>query len=668
MSRIPGAPDSSSSSASYVIGRAREQALLGAHLSAALSGRGSLVLVAGEAGIGKTTLVQALERDATAQGALVLTGHCYDLITTPPYGPWIDLFSSYRPEGDLPPLPSVVTDRRQISQLASQEALFAQVCDFLVRLSRRRTLVLILEDLHWTDAASLEFLRYLARQIADLSLLLVVTYRDTELDRGHPLYQVLPVLVREANAARINLRRLDEASMLTLVEDRYHLTTLEVARLVEQLSMYTEGNPFYIVELLRTLEEEGYIRPTDDGWELGDLGQVPVPPLVRQVIEGRLARIDEESRALLSLAAIIGQEIPIDLWRAASGASDEELTRVIEQAIGLHLLEELADRTGLRFTHALVREALYDRVVLPRRRLWHRTVGEALASQPAPDPDAVAYHFHEAQHEQAVEWLMRAGERAQHLYAWRTAAERFEALMHFVETDPQRAGERGWLLYRIGLLLRYSDPERGVDYLREAEQAAAGRGDQQLAAYAKADRGLLRCLIGDIRRGLDEMTAGMTALDELPAIDTTDASAVAEDAGLLLTAERIRRGALDLIGTSMETNTRQGALVLWLAWTGHYSEAVTMGEPYVARAANAIGAIQDACGDALAGLGHAYAGLGRPSEALQFFAQAREVYGSIDHHFKVGNTAIYELSESLLPYQADRLIEREWLAAEAEAG
>src|SRR5438067_13851591 len=174
--------------APLLVGRERAQALLAKHLASALAGRGSLVLIGGEAGIGKTALAEALSDEATAQGALVLTGRCYDLMETPPYGPWLDLFARYTPTGDLPPPPAAFAAPGILGEVASQVALFAEAHGFVAALAAQRPLVVLLDDLHWADPASLDLLRFLARQIATLPTLLLATYRADELTRRHPLY------------------------------------------------------------------------------------------------------------------------------------------------------------------------------------------------------------------------------------------------------------------------------------------------------------------------------------------------------------------------------------------------------------------------------------------------------------------------------------------------
>ena len=384
---------------SALVGRDRERALLRERLAVALGGQGSLVLIGGEAGIGKTALAEALAFDARAEGALVLVGRCYDLTETPPYGPWLETFAGYaaaRAALGLPRLPAALAPGGVARGLASQAALFEQVRAFLAAVAAEHPVVLLLDDLHWADPASLDLLRAVGRTLGGAPLLLLATYRGDELTRRHPLYPLLPALVREARVARLDLRPLDDAEVRALVAARCALPQHDEARLVAYLKRHAEGNPFYLGELLRTLEEERLLHPAAGGWALGDLARARVPPLLRQVIEGRLARLGEEAQRLLTIAAIIGQEAPLDLWAAVAGAAEEALLDVVERAAEAHVLAETPDGTRARFVHALIREALYEGLRPSRRRVWHRRAGEALLPLPSPDPDAVAYHLCQA--------------------------------------------------------------------------------------------------------------------------------------------------------------------------------------------------------------------------------------------------------------------------------
>ncbi|MGH2558214.1 MAG: ATP-binding protein, partial [Thermomicrobiales bacterium] len=396
------------------MGRARERAALRDCLTSAATGHGRLVLIGGEAGIGKTALASALSHEAQAQGSLVLAGHCYDLTETPPYGPWAEILAQVPRLLDGPPLLGLGDAP---TTTADQTALFAQIRESLVAVGRQQPLILLLEDLHWADAGSFELLRYQARGLLNTPILLLVTYRADEVNRRHSLYPILPLLVREAQALRIDLRRIEPDDVRALVASRYGLSEADEARLLAYLEDHAEGNPLYIGELARALEEEGLLRSGTGTWELGDLTEVHIPPLLRQVIEGRLERLGEEAHGVLAIAAVIGPQVPLALWNEVSEVGEAALIDVVEAAVEARLIEASADGATVSFAHALVREVLYDGLLPPRRRIWHRRLADALLASPVADPDAVAYHLQRAGDRRAAEWLIKAGERAQLSYA-----------------------------------------------------------------------------------------------------------------------------------------------------------------------------------------------------------------------------------------------------------
>ena len=625
-----------------LVGRTHERSLIHAQLDAALAGRGGLVVLSGEAGIGKSALAEDACREASAAGALVLVGRCYDGAETPPYGPWVELLEQFRALPDCSPAQHAIAEPSP-DHSSSQAAFFGELRRYFVAIARERPLVILLEDLHWADTASLDLLRVVGRQLASAPILLLVTYRTDEIGRGHPLYRLLPMLVREALAVRIDLSPLGDDAVRTLIQHDYRLTDGDAGRLAAYLQARAEGNPFFLGELLRSLEGTVLARADDGGWNLGALGQVQVPVLLRQVIDARLARLGADAEALLAVAAVIGQVVPLALWAAVGATTDEALLPLVERAIKARVLDASPDGLSVRFSHALIREALYEGLVPPRRRAWHRQLGETLAAQPAPDPDAVAYHFSQAPDPRASIWLIRAGERAQRAFAWRTATLRFQAALALLDRDDSARNARGWLLFRLALLRRFQEPRLGVIDLVEAERLGRATADAALVAYARFYQGMLRRMSGDFQQGTATTQEGVALLDALSPQD------------------HARLAALDTTSDPLDAQHGRGDLTLALGETGPYSQARLIGERIVALpAVETFGSR----GDAFYGLGYAYAALGQPEEARRAFSTAREIFRADDHRTQVLATLLDELVLVVLPYQTDRPDERRRLEAE----
>jgi DNA-binding CsgD family transcriptional regulator len=633
-----------------LVGRDSELALLREALDAACGGRGAAVLIGGEAGLGKTTLAEALCQEAAGRGALVLVGRCYDLSETPPYGPWSEALTR-APFGDgLPALPTAVLppEREDGQALADQDAILRRVLAYLAALAAHQPLVLLLDDLHWADQASLDLLRFVARGLGEVPLLILVTYRTDEITRRHPLAPLLPMLVREARAERLDLHPLDEATIGALVAARYALGATDAGQLVPYLAARTEGNPFFLGEVLRTLEGTGGLQPVVEGWHLGDLAHAPVPTLLRQVIEGRLARLEAETQRLLAIAAVIGQEVPFGTWAAVADITEDALLEHTERAIAARLIVETADGAGVRFAHALVREALYTGTAAIRRRAWHRRAGEALTARAAPDPDAVAYHFRQAGDQRAVEWLVRASDRAFRAYAWLAAADRAEAALALLEQHDGDLAERGWLCVRLARQRRMGDQLQALTYAEQGLALAAECGDRALAVCAEKEVALLRCRVGQLRAGLAAMESNLADEEALAPADR----------------QRLVAGRAAL-GDTTPAHPYWGTLAMWMVLPGRYAEATALAEHLLAAPPPA--SEQNRHGSCLA-LAVAAASLGDQAASARWFAQTRAKVRADGDHFGIGQFTFVELLYRQLPYRADRPDECQQLVAEAEEG
>jgi DNA-binding NarL/FixJ family response regulator len=625
-----------------VVGRDHELGILRDHLATALEGQGNLVLISGEAGVGKTALASTLCAEGADAGARTLTGHCYDRTETPPYGPWIEIAQ------DIYPLP-LAADAPAVPRLdtaTSQAALFAQIRAFLVAMTADRPLLLLLEDLHWADTASLDLLRFLAHGLERMPLLLVGTYRGEDVDRRHPLAATVPLLVREAPTERLDLRPLDTAAAQALIRARYDLAESAVLQLARYLIARTEGNALYMTELLRSMEEERLLDRLDGGSSTAVLTQTPVPFLLKQIVEGRLSRLGDGIAALLAVAAVVGQEVPLAVWQAVTQGDEETLLDAAERAEAAHLVTASTRDDAIRFTHALIHDVLYENVPALRRRGIHRRVGEALAALPTPDPDAVAYHFQKAGDTRAATWLVRAGERAEDAYALVTAAARYEAAIGLLDAQDGDPAERGWLRLLAATLRRYEHREQAFAWVEEAVRLADTAGDRSLAARAQALFGLLLAFRGEYRRAMTISAAAADMIDRLP-----------HGAG---TARR-REQQIDTVAS-------RGTLVAGLAFGGRLTEARRRGEAWLARFGDAATAPWErgAIADAHSGLAMAYAFQGEPVLAGRSYAAATAAYDASDNHVLALASQRAELIHVTLQYRADNLAERERVAAEAE--
>ena len=625
----------------HLVGRDRELRDLRRLLDSAVVGHGQLVLLGGEAGVGKTTIAKALCREAADRGALALVGRCYDLTDTPPYGPWLDALGGYQPEGDLPSPPAVFTRTEATDVITTRSALFDGVRTFVATLAEHRPFVMLLEDLHWADPESLDLLRIVAREAASQALLVLVTFRGDELAPNHPLYRLLPVLERESGARRLELRRLHPEALHELVATRYRLTEANSARLVTHVYAEAGGNPFFTQQLLRALEEDEVLRPLGNRWILGDLAGSGVPLALRQVIDGRLSRLNEESQRLLRAAAVVGQEVPFSLWASVVDYEEEGLISVIEDATTARLIEPTEDGAGFRFVHALMREALYEGINPLRRRLVHRRLGEILAEFPSPDPDAVAYHFRRAGDARAVGWLVQAGEHAEWTSALLTAAERYEAALDLPDARRVDAAEHGWLRLRLATLQRFRKPRESLAHVEVAERLAQERGDPALVSYVVLVRGLLRAYSEGIHYGLQDVAAGVDMAEKLPP------------------REGSQRGSEQ----SIDAVVNPGMLVAMFSWAGRLDEAKERGEGYLARSADH----QEVASLAGTwwGLALVHAMQGRPDRARRAYESSRTAYENLDQHRLLAFVLRDELTYAVLPYLADHVAERERVAAAA---
>jgi class 3 adenylate cyclase/DNA-binding CsgD family transcriptional regulator len=481
-------------SRSGFVGRERELATLAARLEAAAGGRGGVVLVAGEPGIGKTRVVAELTGRARAAGWRVLVGRAYESDVTPPYLPFTQALRDYVRECPLEELRTQLgggaaevallvrelgarlTDLPASPALSPEHErhrLFESVADFLLAIARAgpRGLLIVLDDLHAADTPTLLLLQHLARRLTDVPLLLVGTHHPVQADPAHPLTSLLAGFSRERLADRLSLPAFSVAEAAMVIEG---LTGTPAAPgVVEAIWRETEGIPFFVEEVTRHLVVEG-CDLADPRSAAGDWG---IPEGVRQVIGQRLARLRPEAVGMLQAAAILGDGFTFPVLRAVSDSADDPLMDALDEALGAGMLREEGDRYF--FTHALIRQTLYHSLSSPRRMRLHRRAAAALeqvAGPPTAHLVALAHHFIAAGPDvdahKVVTYARRAGDHARGLHAYEEAARLYAQAL--AALDRIEAPDEG---QRCGLLLSLGDAQRRAGGLQEAmatfQQAAA---------------------------------------------------------------------------------------------------------------------------------------------------------------------------------------------------
>jgi hypothetical protein len=485
-----------------LVGRVGELARLQASMEAAEAGVGRLVVLVGEPGVGKTRLAREVRARAARRGWRSVVGRCAEEQATLPYYPVSEALAAAvavapsalrgAAERRWPELASLVPSilRGAPPRLEREDArrrLLQAVADFLLALASDAPLLLVLDDLHWADSASLALLQHLARRAPGARLLLLGTYRDVEVGRQHPLEAALSDLWRERLLEELSLRGLSLEDTAALIAARAGPAGVP-AEIAVLLYGRTAGNPFFTEELLAALVDAGALAREEACRPPTAVGDIEIPRSVRAVVGRRVSRLAQEAQDLLHAASVLGQECDLDLLVATTGLPEESVLDALDAVLAARLLEErrVGRQVRYAFPHALLQQTIYAELPAHRLRRLHRRAGAALAAARGHRPDAaasLARHFLAAgETAQAIHYAVAAGDHAVGLYAAAEAAAHYQtALDLLLEEDGETAEARRALAdvqRKLGGTLHdLNSPEEALESYAAALESYEGLGD-----------------------------------------------------------------------------------------------------------------------------------------------------------------------------------------------
>lgn len=431
-----------------LVGRERHVEALAELVAQLRQGAGGVVLISGEAGIGKTRLVTEARARAATAGVSVYQGNCFETDRTLPYAPVLDLlrrtFAACPPEevaakvgqaaGEvvklLPELAGVLPDGTPSPRLEPEQEkrrLFEAVAAMLLRCAEDRPALIVVEDIHWCDDIGLEFLLYLARRVPERPLLLLLTYRS---DEAHPgLRHLLAGLDRERLTTEVALSALDEGGVAAMIQAIFALERSVRVDFLAEVYGLTDGNPFFVEETLKALVVAGDIFYRNGAWDRKAMNELHIPRSVQDAVRRRTQGLSPEAREALAVAAVAGQRFDFSLVLEVTRLDEGSLLVALKELMAAQLIVEIsADQ--LAFRHALTRQAAYADLLARERKMLHRALADAVERVYGAEREGrlaeLAYHYYEAGvWNRALETARAVGERSLALYAPHAAVEQF---------------------------------------------------------------------------------------------------------------------------------------------------------------------------------------------------------------------------------------------------
>jgi predicted ATPase len=509
------------------IGREKAVKVLRDSMYDAIDGKGRLVLISGEAGIGKTRLVEELLEFSHCENVIVLMGKCFFREGGDPYLPFVEAINDYvrqqkaqEKDVSIPAelggmicrdstrammpmgLMGISGDADEVAEVKptkvdvtlERERMFETVFNFFSDISKRQPLIFFLDDMHWADNATLQLLFYLARSIRESRVLIVGAYRFEEIETGgeaHPLTETIQRMTRERLVQKVSLERMSVDDTQKMINSMFEHEMPKP--LTELLYKETEGNPYFIEEVVKSLVETGAIDPTAKESEI-DVSKMKIPSSVTDLITRRVEQLDEETRKVLDYASVIGNEFNYYVLLSTTGIGEDTIVESLDKLLDLKLVKEdqAASGENYMFTHNMNREVIYQNLSRAKRRLMHKKVGKSLEEVYQGREDAViyslAYHYSQAADvEKSIDYNLMAGDKAMSIFAFTEALAYYKRALEGIgtqEVDEKTLDKEVNILNRVGEIYAIGgDWRSALKHHYEAIKLCEGNKPQKSLAY-----------------------------------------------------------------------------------------------------------------------------------------------------------------------------------------
>jgi tetratricopeptide (TPR) repeat protein len=516
-----------------MVGRESEFAEAVEYWKRAAQGNGHVLLISGEPGIGKTRLARELCAQARISGAGVYTGEAYAEGGAPyaSIGQIIreaighdDAQALELPDFILADLLTIAPDLRLrypdvpqnplLDPKSEQQRIYENFVAFCGILAEQAPLLLFVDDVHWAGSGSLNILRHLARRGRNLPMLIVLTYREVELDESRPLQSLLHDLNRERLAARLKIPRLSREKTQDMLAAMF---TEEITPdFLDGIYLETDGNPFFIEEVCKALIEEGKLYFEDGRWHRPDVDELEVPQSVRVAIQSRVKKLPELAQETLRLGAILGNEFEYELLRSASDLDEETLISALEAAERVQLVREIRENGNVHFAfmHALIPTTLRESLSGLRRQRYHHRIAETLETARPQDFESLAYHHDQAGHSnRARTYYLQAGDRARNTFAHEDAVRHYQAALEYWPEEDREG--RADLLRRLGNSLGILGNFSGqYEAFEAARTLFEGLGDTINLSRMERGLGLNRWWAGDRAEAMEHYHRALKILED----------------------------------------------------------------------------------------------------------------------------------------------------------